>query len=312
MISAGTPNSSSARASAAAWSRQNATPASMRAGSRKRGAYSYHLRRREHRPRHRGDDLGLIARLREQPAQRARIEAVLGHELGDERAHLGTLARSCRGRAGAASPRRPGAEQRSHAQARAQASAACAHAPVGFETGANGIIRAPCVAARRHRAANAIARAARYRARPRLTMLYPLFRPLLFALDPETAHDAAFAGLDAAAAFGVAQLHRAAPAALRRSRRWGSRFPTASAWPRAWTRTPRTSTASPRLGFGFIECGTVTPRPQPGNPQAAPVPAARGRSAHQPPRLQQRRRRALSRQRRARPLRAEERRHPRP
>ena len=31
-------------------------------------------------------------------------------------------------------------------------------------------------------------------------MLYPLFRPLLFALDPETAHDVAFAALDAAAA----------------------------------------------------------------------------------------------------------------
>ena len=27
------------------------------------------------------------------------------------------------------------------------------------------------------------------------------------------------------------------------------------------------------LGFGFIEIGTVTPRPQPGNPKAAPVPA---------------------------------------
>ena len=30
---------------------------------------------------------------------------------------------------------------------------------------------------------------------------------------------------------------------------------------------PRTSTLSPRLGFGFIECGTVTPRAQPGNPR---------------------------------------------
>ena len=30
---------------------------------------------------------------------------------------------------------------------------------------------------------------------------------------------------------------------------------------------PRTSTASRRCGFGFIECGTVTPRPQPGNPK---------------------------------------------
>ncbi|TMH59559.1 MAG: quinone-dependent dihydroorotate dehydrogenase, partial [Betaproteobacteria bacterium] len=37
-------------------------------------------------------------------------------------------------------------------------------------------------------------------------MLYPLFRPLLFALDPETAHELTLAGLDAAASLGVAQL----------------------------------------------------------------------------------------------------------
>ena len=42
-----------------------------------------------------------------------------------------------------------------------------------------------------------------------------------------------------------------------------------------------------RLGFGFAEIGTVTPLPQPGNPQAAPLPADRGRSGHQPARLQQ-------------------------
>jgi len=37
-------------------------------------------------------------------------------------------------------------------------------------------------------------------------MLYPLFRPLLFKLDPETAHELAFAGLDAAAAIGAARI----------------------------------------------------------------------------------------------------------
>ena len=37
-------------------------------------------------------------------------------------------------------------------------------------------------------------------------MLYPLFRPLLFTLDPETAHDVAFAALDAAVASGAARL----------------------------------------------------------------------------------------------------------
>jgi dihydroorotate dehydrogenase len=36
--------------------------------------------------------------------------------------------------------------------------------------------------------------------------LYPLFRPLLFAADPELAHHLAFKGLDTAARLGLAQL----------------------------------------------------------------------------------------------------------
>ena len=35
-------------------------------------------------------------------------------------------------------------------------------------------------------------------------MIYPLFRPLLFALDPETAHELTFAGLDLAVKSGAA------------------------------------------------------------------------------------------------------------
>jgi dihydroorotate dehydrogenase len=36
--------------------------------------------------------------------------------------------------------------------------------------------------------------------------LYPLFRPMLFALDPEIAHDVAFSSLDTAARCGLARL----------------------------------------------------------------------------------------------------------
>jgi hypothetical protein len=43
MISAGTPYSASARASADAFARQKATPPSTRSGARSRGEYSYHL-----------------------------------------------------------------------------------------------------------------------------------------------------------------------------------------------------------------------------------------------------------------------------
>src|SRR4051812_33545561 len=40
----------------------------------------------------------------------------------------------------------------------------------------------------------------------RRPMMYPLFRPLLFTLDPETAHEVAFVGLDAAARLGIARV----------------------------------------------------------------------------------------------------------
>ena len=42
---------------------------------------------------------------------------------------------------------------------------------------------------------------------------------------------------------------------------------SASAWRRASTRTPRSPDALLRLGFGFAEVGTLTPRPQAGNPK---------------------------------------------
>jgi len=49
------------------------------------------LGRGQHRPRHRRDHFRLMTRLGEQPAQRARIETLVGDQLGDERAHLGSL-----------------------------------------------------------------------------------------------------------------------------------------------------------------------------------------------------------------------------
>src|SRR6185437_15144634 len=42
--------------------------------------------------------------------------------------------------------------------------------------------------------------------------LYPLFRPLLFAADPELAHDLVLRALDAAARAGLARAEATAPA----------------------------------------------------------------------------------------------------
>ena len=55
-------------------------------------------------------------------------------------------------------------------------------------------------------------------------------------------------------------------------RRWAricgdSIFPTRSGWRPAWIRTSPAVAVWQMLGFGFAEVGTVTPRPQPGNPR---------------------------------------------
>jgi dihydroorotate dehydrogenase len=79
--------------------------------------------------------------------------------------------------------------------------------------------------------------------------MYRLLRPLLFTLNPETAHHFTLDGLQTAYDLGLLPLLARRPADDPRTV-MGLRFPNPGA-----------------LGFGFIEIGTVTPRPQPGNPQ---------------------------------------------
>ena len=98
------------------------------------------------------------------------------------------------------------------------------------------------------------------------TMLYSLFRPLLFALDPEAAHDATFRSLDAAARYGVAQVvlprAPASPVTV-----MGLAFPNRVGVAAGLDKNAEHIDGLAALGFGFIECGTVTPRAQPGNPK---------------------------------------------
>jgi len=96
--------------------------------------------------------------------------------------------------------------------------------------------------------------------------LYPLFRPLLFAADPERAHELAFAALDAAAATGIAQL--AAPRLpLAPVETMGLRFPNRVGLAAGLDKNAEHLPGLATLGFGFLEAGTVTPRAQPGNPR---------------------------------------------
>jgi dihydroorotate dehydrogenase len=96
--------------------------------------------------------------------------------------------------------------------------------------------------------------------------LYPLLRPLLFALDPEAAHDATFRALDAAAHLGLAQIvaPRLPPSPVKAM---GLEFPNPVGLAAGLDKNAAHLAGLATLGFGFLEAGTVTPRPQPGNPK---------------------------------------------
>jgi dihydroorotate dehydrogenase len=96
--------------------------------------------------------------------------------------------------------------------------------------------------------------------------LYPWLRPLLFTLDAETAHTLALAGLDRANAFGVTRC--VAPRLPSSPTRvMGIDFPNPVGLAAGLDKNAAHLDALATLGFGFLEVGTVTPRPQPGNPQ---------------------------------------------
>jgi dihydroorotate dehydrogenase len=87
---------------------------------------------------------------------------------------------------------------------------------------------------------------------------YALARPLLFALDPETAHHAALA---------LARLRWRTTLAQRPVTAMGIDFPNPVGLAAGLDKDAAYIDGLSRLGFGFIEVGTVTPRAQPGNPR---------------------------------------------
>ena len=107
-------------------------------------------------------------------------------------------------------------------------------------------------------------------------MLYPLLRPALFSLDPEDAHRFTLASLDAAHKLGLLNL---LPRAVGKPVQvMGIDFPNAVGLAAGMDKDGAHIDALAALGFGFIEIGTVTPRPQPGNPKPRlfRLPAAEG------------------------------------
>jgi dihydroorotate dehydrogenase len=97
-------------------------------------------------------------------------------------------------------------------------------------------------------------------------MLYELARPLLFHMDPETAHGLALPSFRLLHRLGLPGLPGRALAG-RRVRTMGLEFPNPVGLAAGLDKDGEFVDALAAFGFGFLEVGTVTPRPQPGNPR---------------------------------------------
>ena len=94
-------------------------------------------------------------------------------------------------------------------------------------------------------------------------MLYEIARPVLFSLDPETAHETALTGLHLAGRV----LPAAKPIAATPVEVMGLQFPNRIGLAAGLDKNGEAIDGLARMGFGFLEIGTITPRPQPGNPR---------------------------------------------
>ena len=89
-----------------------------------------------------------------------------------------------------------------------------------------------------------------------------LIHPLLLTLDPETAHRASIAALKCMPPFSIAVADERL-----RTHAFGLEFPNPVGLAAGYDKGGEAPDALLNLGFGFVEVGTITPLPQPGNPR---------------------------------------------
>lgn len=99
-----------------------------------------------------------------------------------------------------------------------------------------------------------------------MTPMYSTLRNLLFRLDPEVSHEFSLDMLGATERLKLLELFISAPA-YNPVEVMGLRFPNPVGLAAGLDKNGDYFNALGALGFGFVEIGTVTPRPQPGNPQ---------------------------------------------
>ncbi|MFQ5775881.1 MAG: quinone-dependent dihydroorotate dehydrogenase [Kiloniellaceae bacterium] len=102
---------------------------------------------------------------------------------------------------------------------------------------------------------------------------FRLAAPLLRLLDPEAAHDLTLWALR----HGLAPAHRAPDDPILATRLWGREFPNPVGLAAGFDKNAAVVAATLGLGFGFVEVGSITPRPQAGNarPRVFRLPAER-------------------------------------
>lgn len=96
--------------------------------------------------------------------------------------------------------------------------------------------------------------------------IYRLAQPLLFALDAERAHELGLKAIELAYRSGLNPLLATRPQPLP-TRVFGIDFPNPVGLAAGLDKNAAHIDALGSLGFGFIEVGTITPRPQAGNPK---------------------------------------------
>jgi dihydroorotate dehydrogenase len=92
--------------------------------------------------------------------------------------------------------------------------------------------------------------------------IYPYLRPLLLAIDPETAHHLVLKALKCGLGASYHNSHPSLKTTL-----WGRSFANPLGLAAGFDKTAEVIAPLFNMGFGFVETGTVTPLPQTGNPR---------------------------------------------
>jgi len=93
--------------------------------------------------------------------------------------------------------------------------------------------------------------------------LYALARPILNGLDPETAHNLTIKALG----FGLGPRQTAPDDPRLSVRIWGRNFANPVGLAAGFDKNAEVYGPMSRMGLGFVEVGSITPKPQPGNPK---------------------------------------------